>query len=187
MLIVEGSDCVGKSTLVNALCTELEYRNFPAIPQHFGLLPKNWNYVIDYLPYINEHTVMDRFILSEVVYGTVLRNGPHITPWQYKFLDGQLRLNGSVTVALFMNTHSYSTWLEKEYARRKQAFNINDLVKVNEAFFDVADLYKSVMFKEYEVDIDFAFNCSINWPDKNFVDSVVSEYLRRQDACKQIV
>ena len=74
MIIIEGTDKAGKTTLITNL-----RRFFPRKIQmglqviHFGLLPKNWDYCHDYLQYIRPNVILDRFIDSERAYGPVYR------------------------------------------------------------------------------------------------------------------
>ena len=74
MIIVEGTDKAGKTTLLTNL-----RRFFPRKVQnelqiiHFGLLPSNWDYCNDYLQYVRPNVILDRFIDSERTYGPVYR------------------------------------------------------------------------------------------------------------------
>jgi len=74
MIIIEGTDKAGKTTLLTNL-----RRFFPRKVQqelqiiHFGLLPDNWDYGNDYLQYIRPNVILDRFIDSERAYGPVYR------------------------------------------------------------------------------------------------------------------
>jgi hypothetical protein len=43
--------------------------------QHFGVLPTNWDYFLDYLKHVDINTVSDRFHFSEYVYGPLFREG----------------------------------------------------------------------------------------------------------------
>ena len=74
MIIIEGTDKAGKTTLITNL-----RRFFPRKVQqelqviHFGLLPDNWDYYNDYMQYIRSNVILDRFIDSERAYGPVYR------------------------------------------------------------------------------------------------------------------
>ncbi len=75
MIIVEGTDKAGKTTLLTNL-----RKFFPRKTQqelqiiHFGILPRNWNYGSDYCQYIKPNVILDRFIDSELAYGPVYRD-----------------------------------------------------------------------------------------------------------------
>lgn len=78
-LIVEGSDKSGKTTLIKKIFFRLMEKRFPFSYVHYGLLPKAWDYSSDYVMSIANGRILDRFIDSEIVYGTVLRGQPQLT------------------------------------------------------------------------------------------------------------
>lgn len=79
MLILEGPDCAGKTTLLKELIARTIKRLSSdgslasIVVQHFGLLPDSWDYYKDYLDRISVDRVSDRFHFSELIYGPVLR------------------------------------------------------------------------------------------------------------------
>ena len=193
MLIVEGSDCVGKTTLCNELIKQLNGRGYPVIPQHFGLLPSNWNYYDDYLPFMNTRTAMDRFIMSEVVYGHVIRNGTKLTPELYRRLDAHLRLQGSVTVVVTADDDWLRRQLRAKIASRQEAFNIDQIVAVNHAFRDLVSHYRDDdgcpdWVAGYDPDCDFVYhiNGTNEMPSSaiEFVEAVVAKFIERQEVVK---
>lgn len=192
MLIVEGPDMIGKTTLCEALIKRLNALGYPLIPQHFGLLPKGWNYYADYLPFMNARTVMDRFILSEVVYGNVLRGSTQLDPETYRMLDAQLRLQGSVTVVIYATDEWLSKQIVDKYAQRDEKFSPAQIMQVNRGF---ANLVNSEVTEHnpwvqgYACDVDFTYevNATNNFPssDMNLRDSIVNLYMRRTELFKR--
>lgn len=185
MLIVEGSDLVGKTSLCNALIERLCERGHPMIPQHFGLLPKSWNYYRDYLPFMNTRTVMDRFIMSEIVYGLTLRSSTPLTPEIYRVLDAHLRLQGSVTVVVIATDNWLYQQIQDKYASRDEKFKPEQILRVNSAFNDLtADEHNSnVLWRSYDVDYDFVYvvNSQTGQPsgDAGFIEQVVNKCIER--------
>lgn len=76
VIVVEGTELVGKSTLIAQIVRGLFNRRCRFTYNHFGLLPEDWDYSHDYLQTLNVGTILDRFIDSELVYSPVLRNKP---------------------------------------------------------------------------------------------------------------
>ncbi len=82
MIIIEGTDKAGKTTLLSNLI-----RYFPEETkknltiEHFGLLPQDWDYCDDYLQFIRSNIILDRFVDSERAYGPVYRGtaNPRLT------------------------------------------------------------------------------------------------------------
>lgn len=183
MLIVEGNDCVGKTTVVNKLCKVLDEYGFPAIPQHFGILPTNWDYLRQYVPFINPHVVMDRFIMSEVVYGCGLRSKTRLSPETYDRLQAKLTLSGSVNVVVACLDHDVYERLLDQQADRYQHFSRDQLLHMNKvwenACHEVGD------FENYDFKIDFSLNVfevggEIQWVSDHAIRLIAQEYIRRQ-------
>ncbi len=71
MIIVEGIDGVGKTTLVDYLVTQGMSKH------HFGYDSKNLDLITKYMSLLKDNTdslVLDRSFISEMVYGPVIRN-----------------------------------------------------------------------------------------------------------------
>ena len=77
MIIFEGADGVGKSLRAMAVVQRWARRGLLRRFEHYGVLPPTWDYRSGYLRSVQPFAVLDRFILSEEVYGALLRGGPH--------------------------------------------------------------------------------------------------------------
>ena len=80
MLIIEGIDGVGKTTLVEYL------QSFGMKKYHFDYDAQNMDLFTKYMRVLDEKTdilVLDRSFISEMVYGPVLRNNCKLTIEQY--------------------------------------------------------------------------------------------------------
>jgi len=182
MLIVEGSDLVGKTTLIKALCDEATNRGHPMIPQHFGLLPDNWDFLCDYMKFINNRTVMDRFIMSEVVYGETLRKKSRITPEHYSLLQTYLDCFRYMTVVIVAETVFFKEHVHKQFEYRDEVFKEEQICLVNEAFIEVINTCKLGEFK-LSFDIAHCVSNDREFPssDPMLVDEIVETYLKFQD------
>lgn len=188
MLIVEGTDLVGKSTLCNELIRRLWLLGYPIVYQHFGILPASWDYFEDYISFMNKRVCMDRFIMSEVVYGETSRSGSKISPMKYYELDGYLRVNQSVTVVIVAD----DSWLHAQYEclvdrspysdilrqtkKRKEYYGEEVILKANQGFIDIVDGQT-----KYFCDYDFVFKVTNEMPSSNneFVNSIIEKFLKR--------
>lgn len=111
MLIIEGADLMGKTTLAHALLKELTTH----IYCHFTRLPKDFDYYGMYIDRMSPFIVQDRFHMSEIVYATVRGEEPNITPLQYRLLDAHALMNGAFTVVLYSDDDLIrSRWREGE-------------------------------------------------------------------------
>ena len=181
MLIIEGSDLVGKTTLIKELCTEATKRGFPMIPQHFGLLPDSWNFFGDYLDYIVDTTVMDRFILSEVIYGEILRDGSRINQCDFKALQSNLNYNKAMTVIIAAEPDFFKEHVHKQFEYRSEVFKEEQICNVNDAFLMVMQTHR---INEFEIEYDIAHEVQNDrdFPSSNpdFVEEIVETYLKLQ-------
>jgi len=106
MLIFEGSDCSGKTTLKNKVvdkiikCMSVENGVGTIKQHHYGKLPDNFDYCKDYLDEIGIDVVADRFIYSELVYGPVLRGkvNQKLTSNAKTMVELELLRTGSIVV-----------------------------------------------------------------------------------------
>ncbi len=103
MLIIEGPDLVGKTTLAQKFIktwneNPRKYGAVPVIYNHFSALPERWHHFKSYLPHVTKYVVQDRFHLSEAAYGPVCRGKQLIESRGQSLLEAYLRLVGSVTV-----------------------------------------------------------------------------------------
>jgi hypothetical protein len=189
-LIVEGPDNVGKTTFLKAVQHYLWRRlEVPCVYQHFGLLPPTWDYQSHYRPYIQPFTLMDRFIMSELAYGVVLRGGCKISPRSYRVLDALLDVCGSVTVVI-TGSREFVTAQYKQHG--DDHFKLNGILAVSE--FYTALMVNGGKFKTgrdtYTPRYDFHYHVddvegTINWPAENeqLVTSVAHEWYERLRTC----
>lgn len=75
MIVFEGVDGTGKSTMALATVQALADRGTLEHYERYGVLPRDWDYCYDYLRSMKPWAVLDRFTLSEDVYGPVVRGG----------------------------------------------------------------------------------------------------------------
>ena len=135
MIIIEGSDLVGKTTLAKAII-EHGNRNVPGSRLnygHLGLLPKGWS-ISDYLRMIRPWVVQDRWMLSEVVYGAVTRGETFLSEEDQLFLLDRAYAVGALHVVVTCD----ETLLRERYAinARREIFTEAQVVAVNVAFED---------------------------------------------------
>ena len=187
MIVIEGTDLVGKTSLCNVLLKTLHENGYPLIPQHFGLLEDDWDFYWDYLPFINRRTVMDRFTMSEVVYGNVIRDRSRISPETYRLLDAHMRLQGTVTVVVTASDEWLESQLDRKYDGQREKFQPEQILAVNAGFkalldtcYDKRHPWANEFACDWDVRIDVY--CTADMPSTNadLVESIVNLYLKRQ-------
>jgi len=180
---------VGKTTLCKRLIIELEAKGYPVIHQHFGLLPNNWDYYWDYLKFMNMRTVMDRFIMSEIVYGLIIRNNAKTSPEVYKLLDAHLRLQGSVTVVVTANDAWLRKQLDEKYSGRDEMYKPQQILDVNRGFQDLTKT-NTIRGVKYACDFDFVYEVDDRSPMPSSCDElvrmIVAKYAERVELIEKL-
>ena len=127
MLIIEGSDCLGKTTLCKALCLKLR-----ATYGHMSRPGPGFNFGTDYLPNIKMCKVQDRFHLGALVWHDNV-----MTEAVMDVLDGVIQRQGGLVVVLVSNDEDW--YVERLRADpRKQMFSLDQLLSANRRFEEIA-------------------------------------------------
>jgi thymidylate kinase len=84
-IIVEGSDCSGKSSLVKRLKTTLSFDGWDVIDLGHKTGDQFNRYMNLYLR--SDKVILDRSHFSEIVYGNLWRGGRHFVPWQLDIIN----------------------------------------------------------------------------------------------------
>jgi thymidylate kinase len=155
LLIVEGPDGVGKTTLCRALLKRFHenhkrYSAFPVIYHHFSRPPSCWHFPRSYLPYVTRHTVCDRFHLSEMCYALVRPGGADpFTENMVRLLEAHLMLAGSYTV-LLTASEEFLRWQWSRKGDKQEMYDVEQVVQVNR-------LYENLQERHPEARVDFHF------------------------------
>lgn len=173
MLIIEGTDGVGKTTLAKRLVQELQKRG-PWVYTHFTKLPDCWRFPDDYVPHIIRHVVRDRFHMSDVAYRYARGEAQRFTEHTYLCIDARVRLVGGMTVVIFADSE----------ARLRQNSGPHQMHSY-EQHRRADDMYRRLVAKrEVECAMTYHLKDTGPWPaeDDKFVKEILREYLARQDA-----
>lgn len=173
MLIIEGSDCVGKTRLAKRLEKELGLTY-----QHLSRLPDKFDRYHGYIDLMSQYIVRDRFHMSEVVYARMRSEETMLTPERYRLVDAQLRMLGCVTVVIIADDpligERYRARAEQEMYRLDQTLQVNDLFT---AFVESSD-----PFMLYQPDVDIVIDCHSKhpFPDDDDVHAILTQWHSRQ-------
>lgn len=173
MIIIEGTDLLGKTTLANALVRKLNRAGLPHVYSHFSKLADSWHIYHHYIPFIQRNVVMDRFYMSRCAYGQALKNQAVIDLDTYRMLDAKVRLVGGLHV-LLTASDDYIRHNWDRYSSRGEMYNLDAVQSVNDTFMRFAD--ESV----YDVDIHAHLTQPGVYIADDFIDMVLSEYSQRQ-------
>jgi hypothetical protein len=132
MLIIEGPDMVGKTTLIDRLAPALGVdRDKCGLPEAEYTLNKQW------LERWGPNTVMDRYFISEFIYGLTCRGKANVSPANcLELLNTLFRLRTCMIVMVATPT-CYRKILEEHYDSKREAFTQEQCYKVNLAYYEL--------------------------------------------------
>lgn len=176
MLIIEGPDGVGKTTLAKELQKRLS--GFGYIYSHFTRLPDSFDRVWGYVERMSRRVVQDRFHMSELAYTYARGDTTKLDTESYRLVDAHLRQIGGMTILLnadpeLVESRWDQTQMYDKERTRKAAIAFNILGKRE---FQLRDSWI------YETDIDIQFFLTKDRPyvTANGVNDIVERYLERQ-------
>ena len=165
MIILEGADGVGKTTLAKKLESELglTYRHLSRLPDQFH---RYW----DYLPLMNKRFICDRLWLSEYAY--CYARDESVDEKYRRLLIAQQSLLGAYTVVITRDS-------ELRYQDKDEMYNKQIITRANIWFLTANDrIY----------DIDYAIHCTESkpWPDDSDLNHIKEQWQMKQKLLKDI-
>lgn len=172
MLIVEGTDCVGKTTLCKKLIDKLSEHG-PWVYSHFTRLPDTWHFPGSFVPHVFRHVVRDRFHMSEIVYNQA-RGDPQqrLRHEEYRWLDGLIRTVGGFTVIVVAS----STFINDHYTSAGQMYPVEVCKRANKAYERIV----LGLYAPYSPDFDYVVRVDRAYCGDTHVQNIVTSYLARQ-------
>lgn len=135
MLIIEGIDGVGKTTIVEYLCKEEGFKKC-----HFDYDIKNLNLKEKYLKVLTfeslENLVLDRSFISEMVYGPVIRNKCKLTFNEYIDLLKEYKKCGAKIIYLTA---------PKQVLLNRRIYDSEDYIMINKYYEELDKHYEKIM------------------------------------------
>ena len=179
MLIVEGADLVGKTTL----CEELMRRLPGWCYAHLGPEANHaeWHSYWGYRRRASRRVVQDRFHMSQVAYAWARREEPAVTPYKYALVDAFLREIGGFTVVVTAERDLLSS----RYTR-PELYDLDKILRANNAFMG----FGRASHECYErADVDLHVHCTPKnpWVMSEQVDFILDRYMRRQDELDELI
>lgn len=178
MLIIEGSDCLGKSTLAKNIVRRVSDMGIPVV-YSWMTRPNEakFDFFHAYKDMINPCAVQDRFHLGGIAY-----HENKIPPFRWKIINSWIRNIGGMIVVLYAgNEAAYRKRLEND--ERGNILPIDAMCKGNQWF--------KIWHDTKAADLDYAFNIMPEtYPDENvplyvsdeYVDELIEEWMKRRNA-----
>ncbi len=173
MLILEGSDCLGKTTFAKLLLKEADGRErFPTFYSHMSRPNKSFNFWTHYKDMMTIYAVQDRFHLGGIVW--------HQAIWQgrLEIIEGWLRSIGSMIIVFYASDEQwYRDMIEKD--ERGNLLPVEEMCRANSNYAGLA-----LVLRDEKPIVDFSFdikspNNMARFPDSYIAGQIVSEWFAR--------
>lgn len=186
MIIVEGSDLVGKTTFCKALAQSEVGLHLGAVYQHLSRLPDKFERVRGYRDLMSVAQVRDRFHMSEVVYSQMRSQlaDTTLTDSKYRLVDAMHTLHAGVTVLVVDWTPDRE--LIRSRFNRPEMYTLDQCVQCNDIFCAIASYGAWGKFKQ--MNVDYVIKCTRDkpFPDESDIRLVCDLWLTRLDTLHQV-
>jgi len=176
MLIIEGSDNTGKTTMAKRmveLCPGTTY-------EHLGRPDENtFNFFLDYKPMIDANFVRDRFHIGGIVY-----HKNKITRQTLPVIEKWLQEVGSLIIIMYCSDER--AYEQKLQDGRKQMFDNKQLIERNRDFIRI--IHRMAPLQPH---YDFGWDISprkfseFNYPNDTILKMWINEWLERKRKCSE--
>lgn len=175
MLVIEGSDCLGKTTLAKKIVRKVSEKGFPVVYSWMTRPNEQlFDFFLDYKKMLNPCAVMDRFHLGGLAYHT-----DKISLQKLQIINAWIRSIGGIIIVFYAADEE---WYEQRIREDERGNLLSWPIMCN----------GNVFFKDYarKKDCDYSFNVlplsnSMNNPMfvSDFdIDEIVEEWLERRQA-----
>ena len=160
MIIIEGADCTGKTTLAKEICerTGLLYKHMGP-PEEYA----DFDHILWYDKNSKFPAVWDRFHLGEHTYGA-LRLSKRGSLDQQLVVRGLLGARGATVVILYSESDE---WLRAKFLESKKAemYSADQVLSINAMYRLLAHTGQWY---------DFAHDVSSGWPSRTLIEAVIA-------------
>lgn len=169
MLIIEGSDCLGKTTFAKLLLECADKQNiFPTYYSHMSRPNASFDFFGDYIDMMSTYAIQDRFHLGGIVWHHAIEQ-PALS-----IIEGWLRSIGSMTIILYASDYN---WFRKRIQEdnRGNMLSINAMCAANKEYEMLANNCHSK-----KCIVDFAYDLTGLNPVPSYLDLSDAENIVNQ-------
>jgi thymidylate kinase len=180
MIIIEGTDLLGKTTFAKKLVAAAPLVDKGYIYKHFSRLPDGFNRYWGYLEHAASRSVQDRFHMSEIAYCYARgEDSSRLSPWAYKMVDGYLRCMCAYTVVFTAE----DDLIRERYGEREEMYDLGIILRANSVFLEITDdqsfAYNDERYSGIDVDACIHLTKENPWPSEQDLRNVLNAYQRR--------
>ncbi len=174
MLIIEGSDCLGKTTFANLLfevAKEMIHNqglHHIVYQRHMTRPIPSFDFFYDYQDMISKFAIQDRFHLGGIVWHD------KISQAELEIIEGWLQSVGSMTVIFYT---SEMEWYRERLGEDERG-NLLSIDKMFQANVDYKDMVHRIYKRTPKVNCAFNMN-GINYPTRSDAVGIINAWFER--------
>lgn len=175
MLIIEGSDCLGKSTVVKKIASLVtQWDGHPVATAHMSRPNGSFDFFTGYRPFISPYVIFDRFHLGSLAYHNDVMTKVHL-----RIIEGWIRSAGGLVVLLYSSDEK---WYRDriEHDPRGNILPVDLMCEANRRFTDIAHSENNMAI-DYFIDV----NESSGFVDDQFIERITKDWIEcRREAIR---
>lgn len=175
MIILEGTDCVGKTTLATKLCEAIASRLGTKDPMsyygHMGKPKPSFDHLAEYMSNVR-CGVQDRYHLGSIVYGYILGGGTYLSARKMRVVQSYLSWVGCHTIIITCSRDSLRERLGKQI--RGELYRTDQILDAGDAYRGLAESKNNgTRYCDQIIDV------TNGWPGDEDVESIVNAWFRK--------
>jgi hypothetical protein len=175
MIILEGTDNVGKTTMAQTLCEIVSERTglpAPGLYGHMSRPPADFDHGGEYFRNVRLG-VQDRYHLGSIVYGRILGGGTFPHPRKMRVVQAYLRWMGCHVVIVTCQRDALRERLTKS-VNREEMYRLDQILDAGDAYSALARSSNGG-----EPYCDEAVDVTRGWPGRKELEAVVDRWHRK--------
>ncbi len=187
MIVIEGPDMAGKSSLAQRLFEILPtaphaglLRRSPApMVRHFTKPPPSFDKYWGYRECVQRNVILDRFHMSHPVYRHIAGEEHDLTPFKYQLVDSDIAKVGGIIVLLVPSERELKKRWD-QHAGRGEMYDLDFVLRVRRVFSEIG-CKRLLMTKngEYLPRVDL-FVENDSWTTERIAEVVADLWVARQ-------
>lgn len=175
MLVIEGSDCLGKTTLAKKIVDKMMEKGYSTVYSHMSRPNEQlFDFFLDYKKMMNPCAVQDRFHLGGLAY-----HHDKISPQKLQIINAWIRVQGGLIVVLYAGDEQWYRY-RLENDERGNMLTTDKMCAGNNFF--------NRFWSGGGMDSDYAFNIlpvgfkgqKVNFVSDYDIDEIVDEWVQRR-------
>lgn len=182
MIVVEGPDLAGKTTLCQELFTRIPRVTGRApMVRHFTRPPGQFDQYWGYVSCVQRDVIMDRFHMGGVAYRAMDCEHTALTPLCYELVDAAVSQAGGVVVVLCPSARVIEDrWKQLAGTGRREMYSLEQVLRVRDKYREICDRrHLMTAAGEYKFKVDLWIENDA-WSAEKIAASVVDEWWNRQ-------